>query len=690
VAHRDDIQGLRAVAVLLVALGHAGVPFLRGGYVGVDVFFVLSGFLITGVLLSQFAERGYVSLAEFYARRARRILPAATLTLVATVVAAHHLLNFVRAREAVWDSIWASLFGANIHFAREGSDYFEEGQPPSPVLHFWTLSVEEQFYLVWPSVVALALAGTLLGRRAKRRRHPSKTAPRRLLVVVAAGAIASLVWSIHYTGESPKAAYFSTFARAWELALGAALAIAAPTVVRLVKRGQVALGWLGLAAIGCAAVLFSSSTAFPGAAALVPAVGAALVIAAGITGQQSRRGAARVLSLAPFRYVGDRSYAFYLWHWPVLIIAVQYAGHELSVAVKLLLLAGAFVLSIASYRFFENPLRRMRWPAPVGGLMWPASTAAVVAVSFVVLASIDKTATRLEPAAAAASPRTLQSAAVTPTTSRPKPLPAVVAAVRQADRGAPIPWPLTPAVDKLREDFYAFPAGCIPRDGQASSKLCRLGSRASWKTIAVFGDSHAQMWMPAVLRMAQRDGWSVVPLVKQRCIPRTWVNRSGECAAWYRWARRQVTRLRPQVTLIVTSWASTFAPRRAIAPVDSLSVATHKSSARVIVLGDAPGQRREPVDCLLARDATMKMCTSAPPASAVQTTAAIAANARKRGIGFVNTEGWFCARGSRKRLLCPLVIDRTIAYVDRGHVSQTYVLRLASIFRAAFQRELFG
>jgi peptidoglycan/LPS O-acetylase OafA/YrhL len=686
VAHRDDIQGLRAVAVLLVALGHAGVPFLRGGYVGVDVFFVLSGFLITGVLLSQFAERGYVSLAEFYARRARRILPAATLTLVATVVAAHQLLNFVRAREAVWDSIWASLFGANVHFAREGSDYFEQGQPPSPVLHFWTLSVEEQFYLVWPSVMALVLAGTLLGRCAKRRRHPV-AAHRRLLIVVLIGAIASLAWSIHYTGESPKAAYFSTFARAWELALGAALAIAAPTIVRLVRGGQAVIGWLGLAAIGCAAVLFSGSTPFPGAAALLPAIGAALVIAAG---PDSRRGAGRLLSLAPFRYVGDRSYAFYLWHWPVLIIAVQYAGHELSVAVKLLLLAGAFVLSIASYGLFENPLRRMRWPTPVGGLMWPASAAAVVLVSFVVLASIDRTAAQLQPEAAAAPIRTLQIAGAPPARRRPKPLPAVVAAVRQADRGAPIHWPLTPAVDKLREDFYAFPAGCVPRDGQTSSKLCRLGRRASWKTIVVLGDSHAQMWMPAILWMAERDGWTVIPLVKQRCIPRTWTDRSGECVAWHRWARRQVTRLRPQVTLIVTSWASTFAPRRAIAPVDSLSVATHRSSARVIVVGDAPGQRREPVDCLLARDATMKTCTSEPPTPALQTTAAIGAKARKRGIGFVDTEGWFCARGSRKRLLCPLVIDRTIAYLDRGHVSQTYALRLASIFRAAFQRELFG
>src|ERR1051325_1428873 len=208
-SHRDDIQGLRAVAVLLVVLAHAGVPYLQGGFVGVDVFFVLSGYLITGLLL-----RGRLSLADFYVRRARRILPAAVLTLVVTDLVAQHLLNFVRAREAVSDSIWAALFGANVHFAQVGSDYFSRGQPPSPFLHFWTLSVEEQFYLVWPGILVLAL---LLGRR-------------HLLAVVAVLGAASLAWSVHDTTASPATAYFSTFARAWELALGAALAIWAPRV----------------------------------------------------------------------------------------------------------------------------------------------------------------------------------------------------------------------------------------------------------------------------------------------------------------------------------------------------------------------------------------------------------------------------------------------------------------------------
>src|SRR3954470_18995486 len=165
VRHRDDLQGLRAVAVLLVVLGHAGVPYLQGGYVGVDVFFVLSGFLITGLLLRQFGRDGRIKLAEFYVRRARRILPAAVLTLVVTDLVAHQLLNVVRAREAVGDSVWAAFFMANVHFARAGSDYFAQGQPPSPVQHFWTLAVEEQFYIVWPVLLAAVLGIAVLRRR---------------------------------------------------------------------------------------------------------------------------------------------------------------------------------------------------------------------------------------------------------------------------------------------------------------------------------------------------------------------------------------------------------------------------------------------------------------------------------------------------------------------------------------------
>jgi peptidoglycan/LPS O-acetylase OafA/YrhL len=673
VAHRDDIQGLRAVAVLLVVLGHAGVPFLSGGYVGVDVFFVLSGFLITGILLAEFADRGTISLRRFYRRRARRILPAAVLTLVVTDVAAHHLLNFVRAREAVNDSIWSALFAANVHFAREGSDYFAQGQPPSPFLHFWSLAVEEQFYVVWPSLLAVLLALRLR---------------RRLLVVLVAFGAASLVWSIHVTATSPATAYYSTFARAWELALGAALAVAAPQLRRLPARMGLACGWLGLVAIGYTAWAYSDGTPFPGSAALVPATGAALVIGAGLVATDRAFDVRRLLALAPLRYLGDRSYAFYLWHWPVLILATEYAGRELSLGAKLGLLAFAFLLSVASYRFVENPIRRMRPTLRVGGMLGLAAATAVVLVALVIIDSTDRAGARLDAAAAAVHPaRLVRVSAAAKTRS----LNAVVTAVRQAERGAPLPSPVTPSASNLRGDFYTFPEGCSPGDGKTSSKICRLGDARSSKTIVVIGDSHAQMWMPPVLRMANRDGWAVVPFVKRRCIPRSWSSK-GECGKWYRWATSHASALRPDVTLVIGSWMAVWMPQRAIGPVGALATTMKRASASVIVVGDVPGQKRDPTDCLLAPRATMATCTTEATGVQLSTNQAIAANARKHGIGFVDTLGWFCAhpRGSSTRYLCPLVVNRTVTCVDRGHVSRTYGLELAPEFRLAFRRKLFS
>jgi peptidoglycan/LPS O-acetylase OafA/YrhL len=692
-AHRDDVQGLRAVAVLLVALGHAGVPFLGGGYVGVDVFFVLSGFLITGVLLAEALERGRVSLVDFYARRARRILPAAALTLVATTVAAQHLLNFVRARQVVEDSVWASLFAANIHFAREGSDYFAQGQPPSPILHFWSLSAEEQFYLVWPAVLVFVLCGTLFGRRLRGRSAAGTLPVVRLLVVVVLAGLASLIWSIHLTTASASAAYFSSLTRAWELALGAALAIGALHLRRIPRLLQPLAGWAGLAAVATAGVLFSGATPFPGTAALLPAVGAALVIVAGIGPSQSRLDVGRALSLAPFRYLGDRSYAFYLWHWPVLVIAAQYAGHDLSLGVKLLLLVGAFLLSVVSYGLVENPLRRMRWPSRVGIVAWPATAAAVLLVALVVSGSIDATARRIEAAAASVRPPKLVDTASAAALERESatPLPAVVAAVRSAVRSEPIPWPLTPAVGDLRGDIYGFPDGCTARGRATKSRICRLGDTRSAKTIVVFGDSHAEMWMPSILDMATRDRWVVIPLVKVSCIPRTWLESRSVCGRWYRWARGRAAALRPDVTLIVGSWSRTWAPRRAIGAVGALGSAMKPYSRSVIAVADPPGQSREPVDCLLDRRSTMKTCSTFATSTQLQTNAAIAANARRQGTGFLETRGWFCARtqGSRGKFLCPLVVNRTITYLDRGHVSKTYALELAEPFRRAFREELF-
>jgi peptidoglycan/LPS O-acetylase OafA/YrhL len=698
--HRDDIQGLRAVAVLLVVLDHGGVGFLRGGYVGVDVFFVLSGFLITSILLAGAAKRGHVSLVDFYLRRARRILPAATLTLVVTTIAAYHLLNYVRAKEAVWDSFWASLFVANIRFAHQGTDYFAQGQPPSLVQHYWTLAVEEQFYLVWPALLSLALFGFAFGSRARTRRPPvgevpviTKWAMRRLLIIVVVAMIASLVWSILYTNALPAAAYFSTFARAWELGLGAALAIGVPRLVQLPAAVRAVLGWLGLAAIAIAAVTFSATTPFPGYAALLPTVGTALVIAAGMGGLQPRMGVGQLLAVAPMRYIGDRSYTYYLWHWPVLIIAVEYFGHELSVGFKLLLLLGAFLLSVMTYRLFENPIRRARWSAPRSAMLVPSSVAAVVVATMLTLTFINAKVFRLEKASAAAEAAAVGSLRTGQGVTRSRTLPAVVAAVKAARQGAKIPTVLTPPVSQLLKDNYEFPPGCVPAtDPQTTSEICRLGDASSAKSIVLVGDSHAQMWMPTVLAMAKRDGWVVVPLVKSRCNPAVWIGKGYPqttgaviryCHAWYQWAVGQAKTLHPTVTLMAgccggASGSTATAERRGFS---SLAKTMKRFSTSVILVADNDGIAKQPVDCLLARHATMRTCTTKWTADHFGFTNGLAKLATTNGFGFLKTRGWFCYQFE-----CPMVVGRRIVYRDTGHITKTYALALTAAFRSTFRR----
>ena len=312
-APRPDVQGLRALAVCVVIVGHAHIAGFTGGYVGVDVFFVVSGYLISTLLLREATSTGHVRVGAFYARRARRILPAAGLVLAVTSVFAAIELPLSRVPAIVGDARWAAFFLANVHFSQIGTDYFQQDRATSPVQHTWSLAVEEQFYLVWP--LALLLVFWLFARR-------------RLLVtriVVLAAWSASLVWSVVLTESSPVAAYFSSATRAWELATGALLALAGHQLSRLPAWARHVLAVVGLAAIAAAVGWYDESTAFPGWHAALPVAGAAALLAAGAAGTV---GAARVLTLKPVRYVGDISYSLYLWHWPVLIMGVFLIGHQ--------------------------------------------------------------------------------------------------------------------------------------------------------------------------------------------------------------------------------------------------------------------------------------------------------------------------------------------------------------------------
>jgi peptidoglycan/LPS O-acetylase OafA/YrhL len=344
---RPDIQALRALAVVLVVLYHFGIPGVHGGFFGVDIFFVVSGFVITGVLLRENASRGSVSITGFYARRVRRILPAATVVLIATLFATYHWLSFITGAINANDAKYVAAFVGNLHFASQGTQYFNASQPPSTLQQFWTLAVEEQFYVVWP-VVFLLLS--------LPRRPLSSTARLVSFLLVVIGA--SMTWCIIETTHNSVWAFFSPLTRAWELALGALIAVITPHLRGRAPRIGLVAAIAGLVVLLLCAWFYSSSTLWPGSAVIAPVAATGAIIAGGsLCGPGGFGG---FVKFAPIQRLGDTSYSLYLVHWPVITIATQYSIGPLPLGSRLELLALSVVLAAVMYYSIENPIRRSK------------------------------------------------------------------------------------------------------------------------------------------------------------------------------------------------------------------------------------------------------------------------------------------------------------------------------------------
>ncbi len=341
---RPDIEGLRAVAVTLVVLAHLGLGF-PGGYIGVDVFFVISGFLITRLLVGEVEQTNSISFRKFYARRVRRILPAACVVIVGTTLACLKWDSPLRVRTDAIDGLYSAFSGINWRLAAGGTDYFSLGAAPSPFQHFWSLAVEEQFYFVWPML--LLVTGVLVGRRYGRR----KAVVWALLSIMAM----SLFLSITTTQSSPSWAYFGTQTRAWELALGALIAVTVDVWTRMPPALASQMSWLGLGLIGLSSLVFTSSTEFPGRAVILPVVGSALVIAGGCPAWP--RSAEWLLRRRPMQFVGKTSYSWYLVHWPILMILPLALDHALSFTEKWMVLFGSLFVAVLMHYLIEQPIR---------------------------------------------------------------------------------------------------------------------------------------------------------------------------------------------------------------------------------------------------------------------------------------------------------------------------------------------
>jgi peptidoglycan/LPS O-acetylase OafA/YrhL len=488
-AYRGDIDGLRAVAVMLVVLFHAGWAGLTGGYVGVDVFFVLSGFLITGLLMRELRTTGTISLSGFYARRIRRLLPLSALVLVSTAVASHFLTPALDRPGVGGDIRAAGLYVANWHYAAAATQYMADTDK-SPVLHYWSLSVEEQFYVVWPLLILLVVGWTGVARRSWAVAH------RRVAVALAVVAGISLLLSATISVSSGPFAYFGLHTRAWELAAGAALALASVRLAPMSGVAGTALGGVGLALVVGSAFLMTDDTVFPGTAALIPVAGTVMALAGGAlapTGPLTR-----LLSNGGLRYIGRISYSWYLWHWPCLVllgaVGAQAAtdGDDHGAATgagfsaQLLALALSLALAIASHHLLENPARRAR------ALVQSRPRTLVLGVAITAVSVVAS----LVPAGPGA---------------------AVGGAAGSKGSGGPAGVSVAAAA-AARTDTAEIPNGCYrDLDTTDTPTNCLFGDPAGTTSIVLTGDSNARFWFPAYNAMAKQRHWKLYFWGKSGC-----------------------------------------------------------------------------------------------------------------------------------------------------------------------------
>jgi peptidoglycan/LPS O-acetylase OafA/YrhL len=668
---RPDLEGLRAVAVLLVLLYHAHIPGFAGGYVGVDVFFVLSGFFITGVIDRELRRTGHFNVTAFYARRARRLLPAAAVVLLATLAASALILPSVTLRTVSVDIASAGAYVSNLRFGIEANDYFKATAFPSPVLHFWSLSLEEQFYLFWPAAL-FAARRVPLGRSAASRMGAA-------VVVIGVASLAAGVW---LTGVNQPWAFYLLPTRAWELALGGLIALQFRELRALPRQAAALATPAGVCLILAANLVFDDSTSFPGTAALLPVVGSALVIVGGLPDGTSL--SRRLLSAAPMRYLGRISYSLYLWHWPIIVLGSAIIG---AGAAPLLAMLSIGVAGL-SQRLVEEPMRHGRFIGTVArwNLVQVASIAVLIFVASFAVASF-----RSIPGPAVASV-TQTGAATGDQGGTPEPC-----------SGCTI-GDLLPPLDALGDGFFP---NCALTDISDPQK-CVLGSPAAHEVIAIFGDSFAWHWMPAFDDVGSTRGIRVLNLVRGACPPgavTVWSEElkriDTECDQWREQALRRIEAEHPSVVVLASSNREILVTadgslvnldtsldgphsQRWISGLRSTLQRLASMGTRIVIVDQPPSFSKadlDPVPCIAAHPTDFQQACRAPRSSVIDAHARAVDRQAAAGVEatFVDPAEWLCDVQT-----CPAVVDRFVVYRDfSGHLTAPFALSRAARWAVA-------
>jgi hypothetical protein len=625
-----------------VLLFHAGLPWTPGGFVGVDVFFVISGFLITGKLWRESQQPGGLNITRFYAWRIRRLLPAAlvavaVISLIGLLVAAP-----LDRSELAADGAASALSIANMRFI--GSvDYFAETSSPSPFLHFWSLSVEEQFYLVWPALIVLL---TWRGGGS-----------RRLIAALLIGVVASFALSLWLTDASPARAFYLLPTRVWQLGVGGLLALVG---VMGTSRRAGALAWAGLAAVAVAGVALTAETPYPGIAALLPTAGAVALLYGGA----APGGPVRLLTAAPLRFLGKISYSLYLWHWPLLVLPLMFLERALTGVEIAVSVTAAIGVSWLSWRFVEQPFRygdRSRratsWSAIRVGV---AGILTVALFTQVFAAALPSSAVAVQPS--------------------PSPSGSPVA----SDGPITLPADLTPSLASARDDEERLRGdGCLAFERVTTPPNCEYGVAGSSITIALVGDSHASHWFPAIEAIALERGWRLLTFVKVSCSFTTLPQRNlalkrayRECTAFNEATVARLTEIKPALTIIVNR--RTFRPIAEGVTPTIAGAALGEMVARIpgatAILVDTPDPGRDVPACLSRHASDIRACLFTEDAAdnrEIGIAERVAAEAS--GATLIDLTNKICAAWP-----CLPIAKNVLIYRDEDHMTETFSRSLAT------------
>ena len=655
---RPDIQALRAVAIVAVLSYHLWPGAVPGGYVGVDVFFVVSGFLITSHLVSEVRRSGTVSLPAFWARRIRRLLPAASVVLCFCLAAMFAVVPPSLWQRTVTEIAASALYVQNWVLGASSVDYLGADGAPTLVQHFWSLSVEEQFYLVWP--VLIVLVALVAGRRR------STTA---ICVLLAAIALASFVFSVLETQRSQPSAYFHTGARAWEFAVGGLLAFL-PSALdkRMPPLARTTLAAVGAALVLVSVLLFDDATPFPGSAALVPVLGAALVIVA--------RPAGRMVSARPVLWLGAVSYPLYLWHWPLIVLTPYLVGVPASGPASIVIVALSLVLAWLTKRFVEDR-RRVRVPRRAGHR--GAYTLAAGLALVMVVAGVA-TSGALQTSAATAARAAVHGFETDPCYGAAAMLPGA-----GCEEPYAVPADLDTAYAASDKGSLAMPCSSTG----VTVTECEFGDLdGAVRTVAVVGNSHAGHLMAGLDAYGLEHGWRILLMRKTGCTGASTAQQTeAGCVEWTRAVFDELLGRDDIDTVVFATNDDALhyvggdeMGGNAVAEVES-NVAANlavllAAGKGVVAVGDVPGAADAAPDCVYLNRFRYDPCSTRrePEYNNVVATAARATG----GVGFVDLDPYFC---DAER--CHSVIGGAVVYLDEHHLTASFSRSLGPMLGSA-------